>query len=311
MTTPVLAPLAIAAAAFVAGGAAGAAATRPAARRATPWAKLIRWHLALTAILLSLLSAWRIDSIASLTAPLALQAAPLAALAAALAWRGQRSRGEATLEAWSASPNGGFWVVPLAAALAGADGVALAVLADRLGAPRVALSTHLLRRDAPIAQTRRTALVDHAPTLALAVGLLLSRLTVAPDWAATVLQAAGPVLAATGAFLYVASVRPDAAERRAQGGAGAAPTRQQRRRWAGLVAVRACGIVAAAAILADPLVWMVGMLIAFSAPAFNPPQLARLYGYDVTIARAGDAGWALAPVGLALALLAASAAGAT
>jgi hypothetical protein len=54
----------------------------------------------------------------------------------------------------------------------------------------------------------------------------------------------------------------------------------------------------------DPVLTAVGALSAFSAPAFNPPQLALLYGYrDGTVRSAARYGWLLAPVGLTLALL--------
>jgi predicted permease len=317
--------LLVAAGAFVLGGAAGVAASRPGIRLVLSWAGLVRSQLALTAVILSLLSAWWLEQLSGLAAPLAPQLAPIASLAVALTLRGRRNSGEATLESWGVTPNSGFWVIPIAAAVAGAEGVMLAVLADRLSAPRVAFSMHLLRRHAPTPQRTRTALIDHSPTLALAAGLLLSRHVSAPGWSAMLLQAAGPVLAASGAFLYVASIRPGPGERSVR---DTRPTREQLRRWSGLTCVRIAVVACVAWLLDDPAVWVVSALFAFSAPAFNPPlrlrratrlswpafsapafnppQLARLYGYDVQPALAGSAGWMLAPIGLALAILAAT-----
>jgi predicted permease len=259
---------------------------------------MLRGQILATAVLLSLFSAWQLETRDSLLAPAALAATAAATLLASLATRGGRSRGQAALEAWAALPNSGFWVIPAAAALIGPAGVALATLADRVGAAHVAFSVHLLRKDAPTPQQRRTAPIDHAPLLALAAGLALRPFGAAPAWSSTVLAAAGPVLAASGASLYVSSVRltrQGAAGRIAGGGVT---------RWASLIGLRAALVLSVVWLLDDPVATAVGVLGAFSAPAFNPPQLALLYGYDAEAVRAASRyGWLLAPVGLTLALL--------
>lgn len=299
-----LAALLVPAAAFTLGGVTGLAVRESPLGRRLAWARLVRGQLLLSSVLLSLLSAWRLDSVSGLAAPAALQIAPLAVLAVALASRGHMSVGEATLEAWTTDPNISFWVLPLAAAIAGAEGVVLIALADRMGAFRVTLSMHLLRRSAPKAQKRSTVLVDHAPSISLAAGLLLSQTIAAPDWSALVLKGAGPVLAGTGAFLYVASLGRD---HRDEGGLLEASKGGTLRRWLGLVVVRIASVLAVAIAFDEPLLWVLAPLIALSAPAFNPPQLARMYGYDIGLVRRGDvAGWVLAPIGLVLSIVATS-----
>jgi len=130
-------------------------------------------------------------------------------LIAALVSRGAASKGEAALWSWAATANSAFWAIPLATALAGAEGAVLAVLADRASSLRTAYATHMMRADAPIPQRRRTAWVDQAPMGALVVGLALHGVGAAPHWTAVVTRYVGPWLALSGAMLFSGSVSHD------------------------------------------------------------------------------------------------------
>lgn len=302
------APLLPVAACFLGGAGLALALSRTQWAAGSTFRLLVRTQILATASVLGLLSAWRLDSLTGLLQPALIQAVTVVILAASLIARGRRTAGESALEAWSAVPNMGFWVTPLAAALAGPEGVALVVLSDRIGAPVASLKLHLLRKDAPRPQTRATALVDHSPTIALLVGLAASMVAPAPEWTGDALGLAGPVLAFTGAFLYTSSLTGpqrngstsgENLERSAPSGRTATLPR-----WASLVAVRTGYIAAVAVLLDEPVLLTLAPLVALSAPAFNPPQLARLYGYSTDAARAASyAGWALAPLGLAAAML--------
>lgn len=115
-----------------------------------------------------------------------------------------------------------------------------------------------------------------------------------PEWSAWPLVWAGPVLAATGALLYFVSVSGAvrAAGYWAEGW----------KSWLALFLVRAAGLAVVAWVVNDPVVTGLAVLYVLSAPAFYPPQLQVLYGYrDPVVAFASQAGWLLAPVGLAAA----------
>jgi hypothetical protein len=219
-------------------------------------------------------------------------------LGATLLSRGERSGGQCSLEAWAVNPNSGFWVVPTAAAFAGSAGTMIAVLANVLTTAWGAVAVHLMRRDAPFRQRRSTTWVDQSPVLASLVGLLLHLVGDAPSWTADVLTLAGPLLAFSGAALFIGSViHPH--------NLAVPRTAHAVRRWAWLTGVRVgyYALVALAASLAGstPLV-VVAVLTALSAPSFQPVQLSVLYGYrsEVVVA-AVRWGWVLAPFGLGLA----------
>ena len=77
------------------------------------------------------------------------------------------------------------------------------------------------------------------------------------------------------------------------------------RRWSWLTAVRVAyflRIVLAAALTSSNTLAVVAALSAFSAPSFQPVQLAVLYGYrSQVVVAAVRTGWLLAPFGLVLA----------
>ena len=115
------------------------------------------------------------------------------------------------LEGWAAFPNGTFWVLPIAGALIGPTGTAIAALTNAVYAIPNALCIHLMRRDAPIRQRRSTELarpVDGAgrvprPGLLHASGP-------APAASKWILTVSGPLLAFVGAALYTGSGAPPA-----------------------------------------------------------------------------------------------------
>ena len=285
---------------FVAGGLLGWGAAQGGELVQRVWPAVLRAQILVTSATLSLAAAWRLTSASQLVGPLALAAGLWLLLGATEATRGRRSAGQGSLDAWAVSPNSGFWVVPAAAAFAGSAGTMIAVLANVITTAWGAACVHLMRRDAPFPQRRATSWVDQSPVLASLVGLLLHGAGAAPPWTADLLTLAGPLLAFSGAALFMGSViHPhNVAVPRTDHGV---------RRWAWLTLVRVAYfmIVAAAAGVAGstPLA-VVAVLTALSAPSFQPIQLAVLYGYrsEVVVA-AVRWGWLLAPFGLVLAAL--------
>ena len=67
----------------------------------------------------------------------------------------------------AAFPNGTFWVLPIAGALIGPAGTAIAALTNAVYAIPNALCIHLMRRDAPIPQRRSTSWLDQSMVLAV------------------------------------------------------------------------------------------------------------------------------------------------
>ena len=125
-----------------------------------------------------------------------------------------------------------------------------------------------------------------------AVGLGARFVTPAPDWSSYILTAAGPVLAATGAFLYVSSVRllPKTSFSKHEAMSGV-------RSWLFLWCVRAASLSAVALLIGDRLVSAVVVLSIFSAPPFQPSQLALLFGYRSPLLAAVRWAWLMTPVG--------------
>jgi hypothetical protein len=285
---------------FLVGGLLGWGAAQGGTTIQRVWPVVLRVQILVTSATLSLVAAWRLTSAGELVGPLALAAGMWLMLAAALASRGRRSRGDGALEAWAVSPNSGFWVVPAATAFAGSAGAMIAVLANVITSLWGGVCVHLMRRDAPHRQRRATSWVDQSPVLASIVGLLLLAVSTAPGWTADVLTLAGPLLAFSGAALFTGSVihphnisvpRSDHAIRR----------------WAWLTLLRVTYflvVTLVAALSGSTALAVVAVLTALSAPSFQPIQLAVLYGYrsEVVVA-AVRWGWLLAPLGLGAAAL--------
>jgi hypothetical protein len=285
---------------FIAGGILGWATAQggPAVQRV--WPVVLRVQILATSATLSLVAVWRLTSVGELLGPLGLAAGLWVTFVCSQATRGRRSAGEGALEAWAASPNSGFWVVPAAAAFAGAAGTQIAVLANVINTAWSAVCVHLMRRDAPIRQRRATSWVDQSPLLASLAGLVLLAIEPAPAWSSDVLTFAGPLLAFSGAALFTGSViHPH--------NVAVARTEHGLRRWTWLSAVRVVyylALVGLAALGSSTALAVVAVLSGLSAPSFQPIQQAVLYGYRCEVVIAGVRwGWLLAPFGLGLAAL--------
>ncbi len=283
---------------YLSGGLAGTVVVRHPTVAARLWPLAIRTQTVVVACALGVVAGWRLHAFEQLLVPVGIELTLVVVLMVALATRGSASPGEAALWSWSATANTSFWTIPLATGFAGPTGAVLAVLTDRLAAARTAVTTHLLRRDAPIEQRRPTAWVDQMPIGALVVGLALHALGSAPSWTDTLANVAGPSLAFTGAALFFGSITHDLHRQ-------VAVTRADTVRVLGLLAVRVG--------LAVPiLIWCWGsaraVIVALSAcsvPAFLPAQLSILYGYRTGVVRAAARwGWPLGALGLVLAALA-------
>ena len=283
---------------FVAGRLVGWGAARGSTRVQRVWPVVLRAQILATSATLSSVAAWRLTSASQLIGPLALAAGMWVMFAVAVGTRGSRSPGEGALEAWAVVPNSGFWVVPTATAFAGSTGTMIAVLANVITTGWGAVCVHLMRRDAPIRQRHVTSWVDQSPVVASLVGLLLHLVGPAPAWTANVLTLAGPLLAFSGAALFMGSViHPH--------NLSVPRSEHALRRWSWLTAVRVAyflRIVLAAALTSSNTLAVVAALSALSAPSFQPVQLAVLYGYrSHVVVAAVRTGWLVAPFGLVLA----------
>jgi predicted permease len=264
------------------------ASRRPALERS--WPRYVRAQLLVASVVLSVSAAWRLTGVQDVVWPLAVVAVCGLLLVLALALsRGERRAGRAVLWAWTGTPNTGFFVVPFSAAFAGPAALLVGVLADRLGAPLWAVYVHLLRRDAPIPQRRRSSWVDQSPVLALVVGLALHLVGPAPDWPATVSLAMAPVLAATGAAVFVGSVLHPT--QRIDPRPGFA-------RWAAFTTLR-IALLVPVILLAPDEVRLALVLCALSIPAFGPAQFSTVYGYsEAVVAAAARYGWWVGGLGI-------------
>ena len=268
-------------------------------RVAAVWRVVIRSQIVLVSVVVSLLAAWRLPSVADLLWPIVggVLGLVLVAVALLVTPRGEDRLGRAVLRGWSASPNGGFWAIPVATAVAGAGATVFAVLIDRVLVVIFGVMTWLLRRDAPLKQQRRTSWIDQAPVIALVIGLVLNVLSDAPTWTASALEWSAPLMAMAGAAVFVGSVLHPSQR---------IPWRPGLGPWVLLVGVRVAMFVPLALIAPEMGMHVVFLLFAFSIPAFFPPQLSILYGYrDPVVAAAVRWGWIFAPVGIAAAILAA------
>jgi len=239
------------------------------------WPVVLRVQILVTSATLSLVASWRLTSASELLGPLALAAGFWLLLGATVLTRGRRSPGTSALESWAVSPN---------------------VIVSGWSA----VCVHLMRRDAPFRQRRATSWVDQSPLLASIVGLLLHLVDAAPTWTADILTWAGPLLAFSGAALFTGSViHPHNLAVR--------HTEHALRRWTRLTVVRVAYylVVALAALAASSTpIAIVAVLSGLSAPAFQPVQLAVLYGYRSEIVVAAVRwGWLLAPFGLVAAAI--------
>ena len=281
--------------AYALGAAIGVASSRSASL-ASVWRVIIRYQIVVVSVGVSILAAWRLEGFADLGWPLL--AAGITAVIMACAWwttpRGSDRTGRAVLRGWSANANGGFWVIPVATAIAGAPGAVFAVIVDRLYIVIFGFFTWILRRNAPQPQRMRTSWVDQAPVIALGIGLVLNITRETPEWTATALAWAAPLLALSGAAVFVGSVLHPSQRIAWRPGV---------RTWAFLSAVRILLFVPAALLAPSPEIAIAFVLFGFTIPAFFPPQLSILYGYrDAVVAATARWGWVWAAPGVALAV---------
>ena len=283
------------AAGYLIGALAGYAASRG-NRIAAQWRRLIRVQLLCVSAVLSFLAAWRLPAAADLIWPalVTIIAIALVGVAYLLTPKSSERAGRAVLRGWSAIPNPGFWVVPLAAAIAGPVGLIVAVFIDRVMIFFFGFFVWILRRQAPIKQQMRTSWIDQSPLIALLIGLVLNAFTQPPAWTGVALVWSVPLLAAIGAAMFVGSVLHPSQQ---------IPWRPGIRVWLLLIAMRIGLLVPMALLAPNAPIAAVLVLCAFSIPAFYPPQLSVLYGYaDSVVAAASRLGWVFAPVGVLLAL---------
>jgi len=281
--------------AYAVGALLGVGVTRAGPTVQRDWPIYLRAQLLVTAATVGLFAAWSLTAPHELIGPVLISGVGWVLLVVAELLRRTSSAGEAALEAWAVGPNGAFWALPIAGLLAGAPAVTIAALANALFSAPNAVCIHLMRRDAPIRQRRRTSWIDQSALLALGVGLALHLVAHAPSWTHDVLEVSGPLLAFTGAALFVGSViHPHNLAVDRQSGAV--------RRWLWLSAVRAAYLLPIAAITRSRPLAVVAVLCALGAPAFNPVQQAVLYGYRSSVVNAAVRwGWVVLPVGLAIA----------
>lgn len=284
-------------AAYALGALMGVAADRGGARVRRHWPIYLRIQLVATAGLLTIFSAWRLSTASEIVAPVLIATVGWILLGAAEVTKRKRSGGEAALECWAAFPNGGFWVLPIAGALVGPAGSMVTALANAVYAAPNAACIHLMRRDAPIPQRRSTSWIDQSALVALGLGLVLHLVGPAPAVSRGVLDASGPLMAFVGAALFVGSVLHPHNLAVGKGADGV-------RRWLSLSVIRIACLVPIMALSHSCAVQVVAVLSALGAPAFNPPQLAVLYGYrSGAVNAAARWGWTALPVGLVIALV--------
>ncbi len=290
-------PALVVVAAYVFGVLAGVAVSRAGPRVRREWPIYLRVQIFATAAAVGLLAAWRLTAPRQIVAPLVLAAAAFVLLGAAATTRRRASMGEAALEAWSAEPNSLFWVLPVGGAIGGAPTIAVAALANAAYAAPNFVFTHLLRRDAPVPQRHATSWIDQSGVIALGLGVALHLVGPAPSWTRVALNVTAPVLAFTGAALFVGSfIHPHNMD--------VIRGRAATWRWLWLSAVRVVCLVGIAAFAPSRAVAQVAVLSAFTIPAFLPIQLAVLYGYRSGVVNAAARwGWLILPAGLLAVLL--------
>ena len=289
--------LALTLVAYGAGASMGLAADRGGPRLQRDWPIYLRIQLIATACVLTLFSAWQLTAPHQLIAPILISGVAWFVLGAAWLGRGESSAGQAVLEGWAAWPNSAFWVLPMAGALVGPAASMITALSNAAYAAPNALCIHYLRRDAPRRQRRATTWVDQSAVAAVAAGLLLHLAGPAPAASHWVLRVSGPLFAFVGAALFTGSVlHPQ--------NVTTARSAPDLRRWIGLSAARVLWLIPIAVLTGSKAVAVIAVLSAFGAPAFNPVQMAVLYGYRSGVVNiAVRWGWIVLPVGLAVALV--------
>lgn len=261
------------------------------------WPGVLRTQIFVTAMVVTGVAVWRVKGFHQLDDPLLISVSLLIPFAAAMLTRGDRSSGEVALESWAVSANSGYWVVPVAAAFSGNAGTMIAAL---VVVPTTLVNMWwvvLLRGDAPRVQRRVTSWADFSPLLATVMGFSLRFLHTAPASTAQVLHWAGPLLAFSGAALVAGSLlHPH--------NVAVTATRQSLERAVWLTSLRVTYCLLLLAVASSKPLRVVVVLTALSAPAFNPIQLAVLYGYRSGVVRSAIRwGWVLAPFGLLFAAL--------
>ena len=289
--------LALTLVAYGAGALMGLAADRGGPRLQRDWPIYLRIQLIATACVLTLFSAWQLTAPHQLIAPILISGVAWFVLGAAWLGRGESSAGQAALEGWAAWPNSAFWVLPMAGALVGPAASMITALSNAAYAAPNVLCIHYLRRDAPRRQRRATTWVDQSAVAAVAAGLLLHLAGPAPAGSHWVLRVSGPLFAFVGAALFTGSVlHPQ--------NVTTARSAPDLRRWIGLSAARVLWLIPIAVLTGSRAVAVIAVLSAFGAPAFNPVQMAVLYGYRSGVVNiAVRWGWIALPVGLAVALV--------
>ena len=257
------------------------------------WPKIVRAQLLAGAIALSIVAVWRITGLSSVLWSLVI--AVVCVLIFGLAWvltaKEPGHGGKAALESWAAAPNTNFWVIPISAAVGGPVAATTAVIVDRLSTPVYAVWTWLLRRDAPVPQRKRSSWIDQAPVLALLVGLALRIGGPAPEWTAWVTMIASPLLALSGAAVFVGSALHPTQQ---------VDSRPGVRRWLVLTIMRVGYLVPVFFIAPDNTYKTVALLYALTIPAFLVSQLSTVYGYSDPVVAAGRKwGWVVGGAGLA------------
>jgi len=284
-------------AAYGAGALMGLAADRGGPRLQRDWPVYLRVQLIATACVLTLFSAWQLTAPHQLIAPILISGVAWFVLAVAALVRKGRSAGQAALEGWAAYPNSAFWVLPMAGALVGPSASMITALSNAAYAAPNALCIHFLRRDAPLPQRRATTWVDQSAVAAVAAGLALHLAGPAPAGSHWVLRVSGPLFAFVGAALFTGSVlHPQ--------NVTTPRSAHDLRRWAGLSGARVLWLLPVAVVTRSTAVAVIAVLSALGAPAFNPAQMAVLYGYRSGVVNTAVRwGWVLLPVGLAVAIL--------
>jgi hypothetical protein len=284
-------------AAYAAGALIGLVVARGGPRLRAHWPVYLRAQLLVTAAATGLFAAWELTAPRQVVGPFLIAGVGWVLLGAAMVSRGRRPPGEAALESWAAGPNGAFWVLPIGGIIAGPSAIMIAALANAFYAGPNALCIHLMRRDAPRRQRHATSWIDQSALLALGIGLLLHLAGPAPSWSHLVLRVAAPVLAFTGAGLFMGSVvHPH--------NLGVDRARSAAWRWLWLAAVRVAYLLPIVLVTSSAPLAVVAVLSALGAPAFSPIQQAVLYGYRSGLANlAVRWGWLVLPVGLVAAVL--------
>lgn len=255
------------------------------------WPNVVRAQMLAAPLLLTVAAVWRLKSFDELLWPIVLASTILVLFAATWSTLTPPLRtAHATLQTMSTAPNSGFFVIPIAAAIGGPVALVIAVLMDRIVILLWSGGIHLLRREAPIAQSRRTGFADQASVIAMLVGLLLRFTGPAPEWTATMALWTAPVLALSGAATFIGSALHPSQRIDYRPGVP---------RWLKLVGLRVLMFAIIAVMVPNHALLVVAVLCALSIPTFTPPQFSALYGYADTVVAAGNRlGWLVGAVGV-------------